>query len=343
MKNKLLSSVILFILLSIISCEKNNPDKEVLPKQLTSTNLDSKCFWSPKGDHVAFLSARNSYDPNASIVIFELWIMDKDGSNQRPLILVDKLYEKTNVVNVSWSMNSDAMLAQIYTPEGSEIWKVTIDGIKTRLSSSDQWAERPEYSPDGSKVAFIIQGPNPPQGSPVYRLYSANPDFSDTILIEKGLIGDYDWIHGSEGFVYSLYDRTNENFDLWKSNIDGTEKQRISETPEDEEILSCSYDGNYISYSDYNAVFITPSDIFSSSLLMDSARSPRWIPNRNLILLYSHQSQDDSFWTESWIVDIHGGVITKIAEGENSEVAFSLSGDYFSYTLEGNIWLDKLP
>ena len=37
------------------------------------------------------------------------------------------------------------------------------------------------------------------------------------------------------------------------------------------------------------------------------------------------------------------GTIKKIAEGDYSEAAFSFSGDYFSYTLEGNIWLDKLP
>lgn len=343
MKNKLLSFIIIFFLISIISCEKNKSDNEVLPRQLTSTNSDSRSFWSPNGEYIAFLSTRNTYNPMASIMIFEIWIIDKDGSNQRPLLSFDELYESTNVVNVSWSTNSDALLAQIYTLGGSEIWKISIDGNKTRMTSLDHWAERPKYSPDGSKVAFIIQGPNPPQGSPVYRLYSANPDFSDTILIEKGLIGDYDWTHDSEGFVYSLYDRTNENFDLWKSSLDGTEKLRISETSKNEEILSCSYDGNFISYSDYNAVYITPSDIFNSRLLLDSARLPIWIPNRNLILLYRLQTQDNKTWTESWIVDINGDIFMKIEEGNFSEVAFSFSGDYFTYTSERNIWLDKLP
>jgi len=343
MKNKLLSFLIVFFLISILSCEKNKSDNEVLPRQLTSTNSDSRCFWSPNGEYIAFLSSRNTYNPMASIVIFELWVMDRDGSDQRPLLLFDELYESTNVVHVSWSMNSDALLAQIYTPGGSEIWKVSIIGNKTRLSSLDYWAERPKYSPDGLKVSFIIQGPNSTQGSPVYRLYSANPDLSDTVLIEKGLIGDYDWLYNSEGVIYSLYNRTNENFDLWKSSTDGTEKLRLSETSEDEETLTCSYDGNYISYSDYNAVYITPLDIFNSSLLLDSARLPKWIPNRNLILLSRLQTQDNSTWTESWIVDINGDVIMKIEEGNFSEVAFSSSGDYFTYTKEGNIWLDKLP
>ncbi|MFC2138554.1 TolB family protein [Bacteroidota bacterium] len=344
MKDTLLSSLLVFFLILFTGCEKNEKDNEVLPRQLTSTNLDYKCFWSPNGEYIAFFSTRNTNNPMASIVIFELWIMDKNGSNQRPLLSYDELYESTNAVHVSWSMNSDALLAHIYTPNGSEIWKVSIDGNKTRLSSLDHWAERPKYSHDGSKVAFIIQGPNPLQGSPVYRLYSANSDFSDTILIEKGLISDYDWIKGSEGFVYSLYDYTNENFDLWKSSIDGTNKLRISETPSDnEEILSCSYDGKYIAYTDHNAVYITPLDEFNSSLIMGSARLQKWIPNKDLILLYCYQSQDDKSWTESWVVDINGEVIKKISEGNYSETAFSFSGDYFSYTLDGNIWIDKLP
>ena len=216
MKNWLLSFIIIFFSISIISCEKNKSDVEVLPKQLTTSTSDSKCFWSPNGQYIAFLSARETSNPMASIVIFELWIMDKDGTKQRSLLSFDELYESTNVVNVSWSPNSDALLAQIYTPGGSEIWKISIEGTKTRMTSLDNWAERPKYSPAGLKVAFIIQGPNPQQGSPVYSLYSANPDFSDTVLIERGLIGDYDWTNDSEELVFSLYDPINENFDLWK-------------------------------------------------------------------------------------------------------------------------------
>lgn len=343
MKNKLLSFLILFFSISIISCEKNNPVREELPKQLTSTNLDSRCYWSPNGEYIAFLSRRNTYNPLAHEVIWELWIMDKDGSNQRPLLSTNELYEETSVYTVSWSMSSDALLAHIYTPSRSEIWKVSIDGNKTRLSSVDQWAEQPKYSPDGLKVAFIVQGPNPSQGPTVYRLYTANPDFSDTILIVKGLIRGYDWIHDSEGLVFSLYDQSNENFDLWKSSTDGTEKLRLSETSEDENDLVCSYDGNYISYSYNQAVYITPSDIFNSSLLLDNAANPSWIRDRNLILLDKYQTQGNNNWSEAWIVDINGDVIWKLQEGYASEAAVSYSGDYFTYTIEGNIWLDKLP
>ena len=121
------------------------------------------------------------------------------------------------ITNVSWSKDSNDMLVQIYTPMGSEIWRVTLDGSKTRLSSTDDWAERPEYSPDGSKIGFMIQGPNPSQGFPVYNLYVSNTDFSESVLIENGLIHDFVWKSDSHELIYSLYDRPNENYELWKS------------------------------------------------------------------------------------------------------------------------------
>jgi len=150
------------------------------------------------------------------------------------------------------------------------------------LSSTDDCAERPEYSPDGSKIACLIQGPNPPQGSPVFRLYVSNTDFSEPVLIEKGLIHDFVWKSNSNELIYSLYDRPNENYELWKSSISGNEKLQFSNTPVSEEELSCSSDGKYIAYSAQNTVYVTLSDIFQTKKVIDKARIPKWIPNRYL-------------------------------------------------------------
>ncbi len=227
---------------------------------------------------------------------------------------------------------------------GSEIWRVTIDGSKTRLSSTDDWAERPEYSPDGSKIAFIIQGPNPPQGSPVYRLYVSNTDFSEPVLIEKGLIQDFVWKSDSNELIYSLYDRSNENYELWISSISGNEKLQFSNTLVSEEDPSCSSDGKYIAYSTQRTVYVTPSDTFQPKKVLDNARIPRWIPNRNLLLIVSDQTLDNGgSWTESWVVDLEGMVIKKIAEGNPTRISFSSNGEYFVYSLDGNLWVDQLP
>jgi len=337
MKNKLLLGIVLSSFLVIINCKKNTPEEEVLPKQLTSSNLDFRTYWSPNGEYIAFYTQRNTYNPYVAESPFELWIMNRDGSDQRPLIQVDEIYENTAVSIISWTPDSKNIMVHIYNNSlndyKSEIWRITVKGDKTRLYTPNFRLHHISYSPDATKTAFIIEE----------KLYTADTDLSDTVFIERGLITDYKWKIDSKGLIYSLYDRTNENYDLWESSVDGVDKIRISETPENEESLSCSYDGKYIAYSDYKAVYITLTDTFASKLIMDNARLPQWIPNRNLIFLYSDQSLDNKSWTESWIVDIQGNIIIKIAEGAFSEVSFSSTGDYFTYTVNGNIWFDYLP
>jgi hypothetical protein len=343
MKNKLIFGILWFVLNTIIGCRNNTPEEEILPKQLTSTNLDFRAYLSPDGKYIAFYTLRNSLIPNAAGMPFELWIMNRDGSNQRPLLKINELYVNTSIDYFIWSPDSKNIIVFLSASSidyKSEIWQVTINGKKTKKQSSDYFLERPLYSPDGSKTSFIRQGPNPRDGSPVYRLYSANNNFSDTILIDTGLISDYDWINNSEGFVYSLYDQKTGNFDLWKSSINGNNKIKMAETNANEESLSCSSDGKYITYSDFKAIYITQSDAFSSKLIINNARLPHFVPNRNLILIYSNQSLDNKSWTEPWIIDTQGNIVRKIVEGESSEVTFSPSGNYIVYTIAGDIWLD---
>ena len=66
MKQKLLSSILSIFILIVISCEKNKSptscDEMKFPKQLTSSGLDFMSYWSPNGEHIAFLSARDTYN-----------------------------------------------------------------------------------------------------------------------------------------------------------------------------------------------------------------------------------------------------------------------------------------
>lgn len=222
--------------------------------------------------------------------------------------------------------------------EGNEIWRVNIDGSKTRLTSSDDRAYRPQYSPNGLKIAFISQ-------KVPLSLYVANTDFSEPVLIVSGSIEDFAWGSNSSELIYSLYDSINKNNDLWKVSIDGNEKQQFSNTSVSEDNISCSRDGNYIAYDVYNAVYVTPADTFQPKKVLDNARLPKWIPERDLLLITSEQTSDNkSFWTEAWIVGTDGNVIEKIARGSSYSLDFSSNGVYFVYTSsDGNLWIDQLP
>jgi len=315
------------------------PDDIELPKQLTSSERDSKPFWSPDGNHIAFLSLRNTYNPNFSIMRFELWVMEKDGSNQRPILSIDDLDEGSRILysKVSWAKNSNELLMSVYNSNTSEIWSVSLDGNKSRLSSIDDWAGFPLYSFDGSKIAFVVQEPNPIQG-PVGRLYIANSDYSEHILIDEGILYDFAWKSDSQGLIYS------KNYDLWEYSISENKKTQFSETPEDEEHPSCSSDGKYIAFSAQNAVYITPALTFQPKKLIEGARLSQWIPNRYLLDIGSVQTlNNESFWTESWIIDLEGNIIKKIAEGTFTELDFAPNGEHFVYSLYGDLWLDHIP
>jgi Tol biopolymer transport system component len=316
MKQKLFSSILSIFILIVIGCDKDKspttPDEIKFPKQLTSSGKDFVGFWSPDGQYIAFLSARNTYDPYVAAIITELWIIKNDGSEEKPIISLDNLAGGNISMSwgVSWSKDSQSTLVQIQKFNRNEIWRVSIEANITKLSSPNESTERPKYSPDGSKIAYLIQESNSSQESPVYRLYVCNIDFSESILIDRGLIQDYAWNSNSNEIIYSLYDKPNENFEIWKSSVSGNEKFQITKTNESEIELCYSGDGNYIAYSSNNAVYVTPSDTFQRKRVLDNARLPKWIPNSNLLLITSVQTTDStSYWTDCLVIDLEGKII----------------------------------
>ena len=347
MKQTIFLTIFSISILVVISCEKNESpslDEMSFPQQITSSGYDMESYWSPNMEYIAFLTLRNTYDPTVAAVRFELWIMNYDGSDQRPLILINDLYEGSITVrSVSWSKESQDMLVRIQTPRGgSEVWRISVDGSKTRISSTDDWTGQPKHSPDGSKIAYSVQGPQLPNGSPFYSLFVSNPDFSEPVLIDTGLISDFTWKNNYSELIYGLYDWANVNFDFWTSSITGNEKMQFTNTPVSEEAPCCSPDGKYIAYSVRDSLYITPSDNFQINKVFENGRIPKWVPNNNLLIITSEQTLDsESYLTESWIIDLEGNIKLKIAEGTHSRVSFSSNGEYLVYTLDGNLWIDK--
>ena len=342
---------LLLIAITFFGCLKDEPEVDpalkYMPIQLSSFNRDFEPKLSPNLKNVVFLSNRLTYNPYVAAPNFELWTMDRYGENARRLIKREDMPEGFEISYFWWSASSDYVSVLFSGPlannRKSELVKVSLTGEKTILHSFDFLMENLSYSPDGKKTAFIIQGPVSPNGNPSYSLYSASSGFTDTVLIDKGLIAGYDWAKDSKMLIYSLYDWPNENFDLWKIQADATGKTRFTETPEDEYNFRYSKTENAIVYSSNNKVYISATDKFAPRLVVENARAPKWIPNRKLIVFFSEQSVSEKFWTESWIADLDGNVIRKIAEGEPSSVSFSNTGDYYVYTVSGNIWMDYLP
>lgn len=351
MKNYLLLIVFLISLLSVISCQKEEPiEQEPLPgqypKQLTQGNLlDREAFFSPDGKYIAFYSARYTITELSGINL-ELWTMSRDGFDQKRVILEKSIYDITIPTLVGWTKDSKNMIVHIQDGNWdykSEIWQVAVTGERTKLYAPNLRLEHLSYSPDYSKLAYIIQGPNPAVGPPVYKLYVANTDFSDSVRIEKGLVDNFKWQSDSKGLIYVNYDPKEQHGYLWKASTDGTSKFRFSDTPFYDENFWCSSDGKYISYSIADSIFITPTDKFLPRPIKSNAIGGRFIPGRNMLLARVVKPDDfEGLSSENVVIDIQGNIIKQLPKYYWG-LSFEATGHYFLYTINGDIWMDYLP
>jgi Tol biopolymer transport system component len=351
--NLLLSSVFVFFLV-VLGCNKDEQAEPIEPKpgdyprQLTQDNLDNRAFLSPDGKYIAFYSCRYTLDwqyPNGAL---ELWLMSNDGFNQLRAVPFKSIYPQTKATFLYWAEDSKSMFVQIddgYDRAAkSEIWNISVDGKKTKIYAPDLHVEMLRYSSNREKIFYIVYaseyaGPDYPGDF----FYVSNADFTDRIQIENpGNFGQPVWVD-SKNLIYSMYDRQMENFDLWKCQIDGTGKLRLTETKEWEDYPNCSTDGKYLAYCIGNSVYLTATDEFSPKKIISSAIFPEWIPNKNLLSVETIITDGNTSSRGPSLFINNEGVNIREFPGGSSGFSFSSDGKYFVYTLNGNIWMDYLP
>ena len=120
-----------------------NPDGTgVTPLTDNELTNDGHPVWSPDGSEIAFHG-----DPNESGV-FEIFVMDADGSNPRQL---------TDLGGTNWDPAWSPDGATLVFSHLDDIWHlylVNADGSNLRelADAGDGW--KPAWSPDGSRIAF---------------------------------------------------------------------------------------------------------------------------------------------------------------------------------------------
>lgn len=338
-------SFILFIGCDIDKSPLSNNDN-VVPMQLTSSGHDCESFWSPDGNHIAFLTSKNTFNPLASGVFFELWVMNKDGSNQRPLFNRDALPGETiHVKSVTWCLDSYNIVIEINISQRSEIWRVDLDNNKIRLTSINEKAFHPICAPNLTQIAFLIRGTTLFYNSywiDTNFLYISNLNGSEKKLLVDGPVEIFAWKNDSKSIIYSQYDLKNENFEIWEASIDGLSKKQISNSIESEYEPSFSFDGNHIAFHANHSVFITSSNNFQPKLLLEGAVRPRWIPNKNLLYVINEEEKGGGyFWARASIVNMEGKIIKTLNPDHVQNVDFSPDGKYLVYAKNGNLWMEK--
>ncbi len=198
------------------------------PVRLTAETgaADSEPTWSPDGQRILFtrIDFTSSNQFNSS-----LWLTNADGSAQR-MVVADGFVGK-------WSPDGMRIIYSSNKTGNHEIYTATPDGTnEIRLTFTDTNESYPEWSPDGSQIAFSVSAGewNSNASLSTYEIEVMNADGSDLRLLtdNDSFDGMPRWSPDGSQIVFSSDRDEAEHFDIYVMNADGSDVRQVTHTPE---------------------------------------------------------------------------------------------------------------
>jgi len=139
--------VYFFFIIPLFDISNTNTDKDNNEEEIYHQN---PC-WSPDGLQILFSSTEDSES-------FNIWIMNNDSTNARPLLFngkVDKNADYVHLPGNAWCSFTDEICFSSDREENDEIWYVKSDRetlIRVTNNPARDW--EPSWSPDGEWIVF---------------------------------------------------------------------------------------------------------------------------------------------------------------------------------------------
>ena len=216
-----------------------NPDGTGQTRLTDDPAADSWPSWSPDGRRIAFISSRDDPDPDDDESVWEIYLMNADGSDQTRLTFDSAWHSLPR-----WSPDGRRIAFQSHQDSNWEIYVMIADGSgQTRVTNNSVVDGVPSWSPDSQRIAFHT---TIDENAEIYVAMLDGPDLAN---LSDNAANDWSPSWSPDGRRIAFHSYRDGNFEIYLMNADGSGQTRLTDNPARDIRPIWSSDGRYIAFT----------------------------------------------------------------------------------------------